>query len=67
MKYPKVRGAILEKYGTQASFAEALGIHAATLNAKLCGRVDWTRQEVEKAGKLLGLTGEELYTYFFNL
>lgn len=63
MKYPEVCGAIRAKFGTQESFAKAMDIHPTTLNGKLRGRTDWTREEMEKACKLLDLP----VSVFFNL
>ena len=65
MKYAKLRGAIREKFGTQEAFAQALGIHSATLNAKLSDRTDWTRREIERACALLEVPLEEMCAYFF--
>lgn len=56
MKYAELRGAIRAKYGTQKAFADALGMHYSTLSGKLNGRTDWTRQEMESASKLLGIS-----------
>lgn len=67
MAYPKLRGAIREKFGTQESFAKALVMHPTTLSAKLSGKTDWTRQEIEDASRLLELSVEEIHTYFFTL
>jgi DNA-binding transcriptional regulator YdaS (Cro superfamily) len=67
MSYPKLRGAIREKFGTQEAFAKALGMHPTTLNAKLSGKTDWTRREIEAASRLLELSGETIHAYFFTL
>lgn len=67
MKYAKLRGAIREKFRTQGAFARAVGIHPTTLNKKLTGRVDWTRNEIETSCQLLGIPFEQLHTYFFTL
>lgn len=67
MSYPKLRGAIREKFSTQEAFAKALEMHPTTLSAKLSGKTDWTRQEIEDASRLLGLSNEEIHTYFFTL
>ena len=67
MSYPKLRGLIREKYGTQVAFAEAMEMHPTTLSFKLSGRSDWTRQEIEKACKLLDIPIEKVSFYFFNL
>ena len=67
MRYAKLRGLIREKYQTQGAFAEALGMHSTTLSKKLAGLVDWTRQEIEKACRLLGIPDEKIHVYFFAL
>lgn len=67
MNYSKLRGAIREKFGTQAAFAQAMPMHPTTLSAKLSGKTDWTRQEIETASTLLGLSYEEMPAYFFTL
>lgn len=65
MSFPKLRGAIREKFGTQEAFACAMGMHPTTLSSKLQSRVDWTRKEMERVGSLLGIPKEELMSYFF--
>lgn len=66
MSYAKLRGRIREKFRTQGAFAEAMGMHPTTLSKKLAGLVDWTRQEIEKASKLLKIPAEEIHVYFFT-
>lgn len=67
MSYPKLRGAIREKFGTQEAFAKALGMHPTTLSAKLSGKTDWSRQEIEDASRLLELSAETIHSYFFAI
>lgn len=62
MKYAEVRGAIRAKFGTQAAFADAMGMHYTTLSGKLQGRTDWTREEMELACKLLDLPVAVFFT-----
>jgi DNA-binding XRE family transcriptional regulator len=66
MSYPKVRGAIREKFGTQAAFAKALGINPSTLVKKLAGKVEWTVSEVQASAKLLGIPNDSITDYFFK-
>lgn len=66
MSYAKLRGAIREKFRTQGAFARAMRMHQTTLSKKLSGVVDWTRQEIETACKLLGIPTEQIHEYFFN-
>lgn len=65
MSYARLKGKIKEKFGTQESFAEAMGMDKATLSAKLNNKVDWKREEIEKACILLGIPLEEVHLYFF--
>jgi len=65
LNYPKLRGAIREKFETQEAFAQAMGLHPTTLSGKLQERVDWTRREIMRAADLLGIPKDELASYFF--
>lgn len=64
MSYPKLRGAIREKFETQEAFAQAMGLHPTTLSNKLQNKVDWTRREILCAAQLLGLPAEAVPEYF---
>ena len=65
MSYPKLRGKIREKFGTQEAFAIAIGMSPASMSAKLMGKTEWTRAEIEKACALLDIPMAEAHTYFF--
>lgn len=66
MSYPKLRGAIREKFGTQEAFAKALGVNPSTLVKKLAGKVEWTVGEVQASVKLLGIPTDCISDYFFK-
>lgn len=66
MNRAKLCGRIREKYGTQEAFAEVMEMSPATLSAKLRGKSDWTRLEIELAGKRLDIPVAEIPDYFFN-
>lgn len=65
MSYSKLRGKIREVFGTQKAFAEAMEMDVATLSAKLNGRSEWSRCEMEKACILLAIPMGEMHLYFF--
>jgi len=65
MRYPKLRGAIREKFGTQATFAEAINMNSTTLSKKLTGKSEWTRTEIARACDLIGIPLCDAHTYFF--
>lgn len=65
-RYKKLRGQIREKFGTQDKFAEKMQINSATLSAKLNGRTDWSRSEIERAQQLLDIPPTDIAVYFFG-
>lgn len=67
MNYGKLKGKIREVYGTQTAFAAAMGRSVCVINQKLNNKAEWTAKDIRKATELLGITVEEIPTYFFNL
>lgn len=65
MPYAKLRGRIVEKYGTQAAFAAALGWREALLSTKLNGKSEWSFAEVMTTCQLLEIPLSEAHLYFF--
>ena len=64
--YSKLKGRIREIFDTQSAFAEAMGISAITLSAKLNNKVQWKSSEIDKACELLKIAKEEIPIYFFT-
>ena len=67
MDFSKLRGRIIEKYGSCKKFAVAMGVSARTLSMKLTGQREFKPSEVLKAISLLGLRDEDVQVYFFTL
>lgn len=65
--YSKLRGRIIEKYGSQSDFAKALGCSERTLSFKMTGKRPWKQTEIVSAIKLLELTEDDIQDYFFAL
>ena len=65
MSYAKLRGRIVEKFGSQSAFAEAMGWRKALLSAKLNNKSEWAFPDVMKACELLGISLSEAHLYFF--
>ena len=63
----KLKGRIIEKFGTQRNFAKAMGMSERTLSLKLDNQVDWKQSEIGKACELLEIPKEEIADYFFTL
>lgn len=64
--YAKLRGRIIEKFGSQGAFAEALGIHQNTVCRKLNGKVAFTRDDMLIWAHLLGIDQANISDYFFE-
>lgn len=65
--YSKLRGRIIEKYGSQSDFAKAFGCSDRTLSLKMNGKRPWKQREILSAIKLLELSEEDIQDYFFTL
>lgn len=63
----KLKGRIIEKYGTLQQFASIFGIFQGTLGKKLDGRSYWDQAEIIRAAELLDVTPEEIPVFFFTL
>ena len=65
--YAKLNGKIVEKCGTQAVFAERMGLSERTMALKLNNKVAFKQPEIQKALPILGLTESDIQAYFFTL
>lgn len=67
MKYKteKLKARIIEKYGSQKNFAEAMQMEESTLSRYLAGK-DWKGATMMKAIELLEIPFEEINSYFFE-
>ncbi len=65
MSYAKLKGRIVEKFGSQSAFAAALGWRDSLLSAKLNNKSEWSFMEVMKACELLDIPLSDAYLYFF--
>ena len=64
--YNKLRGKIIEKFGTQSAFSKAMRVSERTLSLKLNGRIYFGQDEIALAIELLGISQEEIQVYFFT-
>ena len=65
--YNKLRGRIVEKFGNQSEFANAMGLSERTISLKINGKRPWKQEEILKAIQILGLTDDDIQDYFFTL
>lgn len=65
--YSKLRGKIVEVFGSQAKFAKALGVSDRTVSLKLNNERGWTQEEINKSMKLFDEPSGKIKDYFFTL
>lgn len=63
--FPKLRGRIIEKFGSQVAFAQEVGSTDVTITNKLNGRYDISMPDIIKWSKALEITKDEVGSYFF--
>jgi len=63
--YGKLREKIKAAFGTIGDFAAAMDKDRSTISNKLNGLSAWSQDEIEKSCKLLGISMNEVYDYFF--
>lgn len=68
MKYEarKLKGRIVEKYGTQGAFAEVLGVAENTVSRKINGVVSFSREDILQWCDLLEINRDHIGDYFFT-
>ena len=63
--YSKLRGRIVEKYGTLSKFAEVLGTSLVVVSNKMNNKTGFSRADMEQWAALLDISGNEYDLYFF--
>lgn len=61
----KLEARIVEKFGTQKAFAEAIGLKRSTLSRYLSTGRDWRGSTLIKAVRALEIPQNEIDSYFF--
>ena len=64
--YSKLIGCIIEKFGSQAAFAKAMGTSQKTLSAKMRNKIYFRQDEINKAMELLDIDFDAAREYFFT-
>lgn len=65
--YSKLKGRIIEKYGTQGNFAEEMDMSQRTLSLKLNSTISWRNDDISKACELLDISKTDIPKYFFEV
>lgn len=64
--YNKLRGRIIERYGTQEKFARAINISNNALSKKMTGKTGISQEDIIKWSKLLDIDVPSIGEYFFT-
>ena len=64
--YSKLRGRIVEKFGTLSRFAEELGTSLVVVSQKMNNKTGFTRNDIEKWSNILDISSIEYDAYFFT-
>lgn len=64
-KTDKLQSRIIERFGTQASFAEALGMDKTTLSKLISEGREWKGSKMMRAVELLEIPNDQIDEYFF--
>lgn len=64
--YDKLKGKIVEVFGTQEKFAVNMGISPAALSARLHNLTGFTQKEILTACNLLDIEPTQIPVYFFT-
>lgn len=65
-KTDKLKARIVEKFGDQKTFAEAMGMNESTLSRYLASGSDWRGSLMMKAIDLLEIPSTQIDSYFFD-
>jgi hypothetical protein len=63
--FAKLKGRVREVYGTDAAFAQAMGISKAAMSMRLNNKCQWSVEDVRRAINLLNIPETEIGVYFF--
>ena len=65
-KYDRLRGRIVEKYGSQEEFAKVIGISSNSMSKKMNGKTGFSQKDIIKWSELLDISKSEYGEYFFT-
>ena len=64
-EYRKLKGRIVEKFGTQEKFAQHIGKSTVTVSQKLNCYKGFSQKDIEEWAKALDISKNEYSAYFF--
>ena len=64
--YKRLRGRIVEKYGSQEKFAKKIGISRVSVSKKLNGVTGFSQNDIEDWALALDIKSPDYPSYFFE-
>lgn len=64
--YNKLRGRIVEKYGSQNKFAERIGLSKQSVSLKMNGKTEFSQSDMDEWANALDICHEQYGDYFFT-
>jgi DNA-binding XRE family transcriptional regulator len=64
--YSKLKGKIVEVYGSQEKLAKVLDLSNQSMSNKMTNKVPFKTNEIEKLVELLGIDPQDIGVYFFK-
>lgn len=61
----RLKGKIVERFGTQRAFAERIGVSTVTVTNKVTGKSQFTHDEIASWCVELGISRDDVGYYFF--
>lgn len=63
--YNKLRGRIIEKFGSQEAFSKVIGLSPTSLSLKMRGQTGFSQSDIQTWSEHLDIKTEEIGDYFF--
>lgn len=64
--YNKLRGRIVEKYGSQNKFADRIGLSKQSVSLKMNGKTEFSQNDIDVWANALDIEREQYADYFFT-
>lgn len=64
--YRKLKGRIIELYGSQAAFAKDIGLSCNSISKKLNRKTEFSQSDVEKWAGILKISRQDYGEYFYT-
>lgn len=64
--YSKLKGKIIEKYGTQAEFAKEFGVSKNSFSMKMNNKISFSTNDILKITNMLNIDKDDISSYFFT-